>query len=197
MTEVTRVPLRPIAGGSLVKLWLGVLAAVLLAGGIAWAAMPKGVTVDTVTAGEGEGPQQGDVVFVRYSGMLEDGTVFDQSQPAQWPIPGLLPEGTPMLLEPDALIVGFYEGLLQTQKGGTYEIFIPAEKAYGAEPPEGAPIPPNADLTFNVEIVDFMPEAEARERFQAMEQMLMQAQGGEGGEGAGGAATPPAEGAPQ
>ena len=85
----------------------------------------------------------------------------------------------------------------QTQKGGTYEIFIPAEKAYGAEPPEGAPIPPNADLTFNVEIVDFMPEEEARQRFQAMEQMLMQAQGGEDGEGAGGAATPPAEGAPQ
>lgn len=182
MAEVTRVPLRPIAGGSLLKLWLGVLVAVLLAGGIAWAAMPKGVTVDTITAGEGESPQQGDVVFVRYSGRLENGDVFDASQPAQWPIPGLLPEGTPMLLEPDALIVGFYEGLLQTQKGGIYEIFIPSEKGYGAEPPEGAPIPPNADLIFNVEVVDFMPEEEARQQFQMMEQMLMQAQGEEGAE---------------
>ena len=36
MTEVTRVPILPIAKGSLTKLWLGVVAAVLLGAGIAW-----------------------------------------------------------------------------------------------------------------------------------------------------------------
>lgn len=197
MAEITRVPLRPIAGGSLLKLWFGVIVAVLLAGGIAWAAVPKGVSVEVLTAGEGEMPQPGDVVFVRYTGRLADGEVFDQSQPAQWPIPGALPDGTPLLLQEGAVIAGFYEGLLQTQRGGVYEIFIPAEKGYGAEPPPGSPIPANADLVFNVELVDFMPEEQAQQRFAMMQQMMLQAEGaGEGAPGApGGEAPPPA--APQ
>ena len=50
MTEITRVPLQPIKKGSLTKLWLGVLLAVLVAAGLAWAAMPRGLDVETVTA---------------------------------------------------------------------------------------------------------------------------------------------------
>ena len=51
MTEITRVPLQPIKKGSLTKLWLGVAVAVLLGAGLAWAAIPKGLDVETVTAG--------------------------------------------------------------------------------------------------------------------------------------------------
>lgn len=188
MAEVTRVPLRPIANGSLFKLWLGVIIAVLLAGGIAWAAVPKGVSVETLTAGEGDNPQDGDVVFVRYTGTLATGEVFEQTQAAQWPIPGILPDGTPLLLQEGAVIDGFYEGLLQAQRGGVYEIFIPAEDAYGANPPPGSDIPANADLTFNIELVDFMSEDEAQQRFGMMQQMLLQGEGaGEGASGAAGA----------
>ena len=64
MTEITRVPLQPIKKGSLTKLWLGVLLAVLVAAGLAWAAMPRGLDVEMVTAGSGDSPQLGDVVFV-------------------------------------------------------------------------------------------------------------------------------------
>lgn len=179
MTEVTRVPLRPIAKGSLTKLWLGVLLAVLVAGGLAWASMPKGLNVDTVTAGSGPMAKDGDVVFAKYVGKLDDGTVFDEYQPGGFP-PGLFPEGTPFLLEEGAVIPGFYKGLLQTQKGGKYVIEIPADEAYGATPPEGAPIPPNSDLTFEVEVVDIMAREDAERRMQAFQQMMQSQQGAEG-----------------
>ena len=190
MAEVTRVPLQPVAKGSMLKLWLGVLVAVLLAAGVAWAAMPKGVSLETISAGEGESPQMGDVVFVKYTGRLEDGTVFDQSQDRQWPVPGILPEGAALMLQEGALIPGFVEGLGRMQKGGTYELFIPAEQAYGAAPPPGSPIPANADLTFDIEVVDFMSEEEAQQRVQSM-MMQMQQMQGEGAPGEGTMEGPP------
>lgn len=194
MAEVTRVPLQPIAKGSLIKLWLGVLVAVLVAAGIAWAAMPKGVTVDTITAGEGPNPTAEDIVFLRYTGRLEDGTVFDQTQDGTWPVPGILPDGAALPLA--QMIPGFTEAVLQMQKGGVYEVFIPADKGYGEDVQEGSPIPPNSDLYFNIELVDFMAEEEAQQRYMAMMQVLQEAEGGEGAAGAGAVPAPQA-GPPQ
>lgn len=196
MAEVTRVPLQPIAKGSLIKLWLGVLLAVLLAAGIAYAAMPKGVTVEEITAGEGPNPGMNDVVFIHYTGTLADGTVFDQSQDFPLPVEGILPKGTPMPLE--GVVPGFAEALMQTQKGGKYKIFIPAEKGYGDDLPEDAPIPPGADLNFDVEVVDFMSREEAEQKVAMLRQIMMQQMQEQGGmpggpAGAPGApATPPA-----
>lgn len=188
MTEVTRVPIQPIAKGSLTKLWLGVAIAILLGAGLAWAAVPKGLNVETIVAGTGDFPQEGDMVFVKYKGMLaSNGEVFDESQDIPLPIEGVFPEGSPFPVEKDATIDGFYLGLQQMQKGGTYELFIPSDQAYGAEPPPGAPIPPNADLLFEIEVVDFM----SREMFDRNLSILQQAmQAGPGGLGGG------AEGAP-
>ncbi len=179
MTEVTRVPLQPIAKGSLVKLWLGVLAAVLVAAAIAWAAMPKGLTVDTITAGEGPNPTAEDVVFLRYTGKLEDGTVFDQTQEGGWPVPGILPDGAALPL--GQMIPGFTEAVVQMQKGGSYEVFIPAEKGYGEDVPADGPIPPNSDLYFDITLVDFMSEAEAQQKYMTMMQVLQEAQGAQEG----------------
>src|SRR5690606_30012713 len=123
-------------------------------------------------------PQESDVVFIHYVGKLEDGTVFDQSQDIPLPIEGILPEGTPMQLE--GVVPGFREAVLQMRKGGKYRVVIPSEKAYGTTPPPGAPIPPNADLVFEVELVDFMPLPEAERRFETLQMMMQQQQGGEG-----------------
>ena len=188
MTEITRVPLQPVAKGSLARLWLGVAGAVALAAGIAWLAMPPGVSVDTVTAGTGDSPQATDVVFVKYTGRLEDGTVFDQSQEAGWPIPGILPDGTALPL--DQMVPGFRDALMQMQKGGSYTVEIPSDLAYGATPPPGAPIPPNADIRFDVELVDFMTREEAEARYQRMVGMLQQMQGAPGAPGVPGAQAP-------
>jgi FKBP-type peptidyl-prolyl cis-trans isomerase FkpA len=183
MTEITRVPLRPVAKGTLTKLWLGVVVAILLGAGIAWAATPHGVEVETLAEGSGPHPGPDDVVFVKYTGKLADGKVFDESRELPFPTGGLLPEGMPMQVK--GVVPGFAEGLQQMQKGGKYRLKIPADKAYGANPPQGAPIPPNADLVFDVELIDFMTEAEAQRRFEALQQIMQmqqQQQGAKGGE---------------
>lgn len=175
MTEVTRVPLQPIAKGSLTKLWIGVIVAIAIAAGLAWYATPKGIEVEQLVAGSGDRPSMGEVVFVNYVGKLPGGEEFDRSPPSPFP-PGIVPAGTPMLLEEGKLIDGFIQGLLQMQKGGKYLLTIPAKLAYGDSPPPGSPIPKNADLTFEIELVDFMSREDAERRFMMLQQMMMQQQ---------------------
>lgn len=195
MTEVTRVPLQPIAKGSLAKLWLGIAIGIVLGFGLAWLVVPKimatinGVKVETVQEGAGPNPTAQDVLFVHYKGKLEDGTVFDESQDVPLPVSGIFPEGSPLPL--DRMLPGFTEGALKMQKGGKYVMKIPAEQAYGASPPPGAPIPPNADLTFEVEVVDFMTQEDFQRRLQTLQQMMAMQQQQQGG-GAGQPAQPPA-----
>ncbi|AWW73911.1 peptidylprolyl isomerase [Erythrobacter sp. KY5] len=186
MAEITRVPLQPVAKGSLTKIWLGVVVALLVGAGLAFAAVPKGFSIDTLVAGEGPNPEQGDMVFVKYKGSLAStGEVFDESQDIPLPIEGVFPEGSPFPVEPDSTIEGFYQGLQQMQKGGKYELYIPSDMAYGAEPPPGAPIPPNADLVFEIEVVDIM----SREVFDRNLTILQRAM--QGGLGQGGPGGPP------
>src|SRR5688572_2379335 len=104
MTEVTRVPLQPIGRGSLPKLWLGVLLALLVGAGIAWAARVESVSVETLTAGSGPSPAATDVVLINYVGKLENGTEFDRGN------------RVPMSL--DQVVPGFAEGIAKMQKGG-------------------------------------------------------------------------------
>lgn len=193
MTEITRVPLQPIAKGALTKLWLGVAAAALAAGGLAWYTLPPSVELEVRKAGTGASPTKDDVVFIKYVGKLADGTVFDKSPDQPSPLPGLIPEGVPNLA--NGFVEGFNEGILKMQRGGKYTLSIPAAKAYGATPPPESPIPANADLVFEVELVDFMPRAEAEQRFQMFQQLAQQAQqkaaGGKGGQPGGPQGGPP------
>lgn len=192
MTEITRVPLQPIAKGSLTKLWLGIIVAVLIGAGLAWAAVPKGVTVDTLTSGTGPNPAKDDVIFVRYTGKLGDGTVFDQSQDVPLPLEGVFPKGSPLPLS--RMIPGFAEGAVKMQKGGKYKLFIPAKKGYGVEGQKDQQgtevIPPNSDLTFDVELVDYMSETDFQRRLQVLQQAMQMQQGGAAGQGA---PVPPAQ----
>ncbi len=182
MAEVTRVPLQPIAKGSLLKLWLGVLVAVLLAAGIAWAAQPKGLIVTELTAGAGDGdtPELTDVIFIDYVGKTTDGTEFDRSQPVPPPPPeiaaaigDLIPDG--QMMELASTVPGFQQALVQMERGGSYEVTIPARLAYGDNPPPGSPIEPNADLVFEITLHEFMNEAELQARSSQIEAALRQA----------------------
>ena len=176
MAEVTRVPLQPIEKGSLTKLWLAVIVAVLIGAGLAWLAMPKGIDLEVVA--EGTGPNHGptDVAFIKYVGKLEDGTEFDKSQDVALPIEGIFPEGNPLPL--DSVVPGFRDGLMKMQKGGKYKLFIPSELGYGAEPNPQSPIPPNADLYFDVELVDFMSAEDFQRRIAVLQQMMQQESAG-------------------
>jgi FKBP-type peptidyl-prolyl cis-trans isomerase FkpA len=162
MSTVTQVPLRPLKRGALAKLWLGIL--LLIAAGLllAWAGAGQtaGVRVKTLEAGSGPVIAATDGVLIEYEGKLEDGTVFDTSAgrgPAFFPVAGVVP--------------GFSQALQKMQKGGRYQFTLPAELAYGDTPPAGSPIPPGADLHFNVHVLEVAP----------MEAIMRGAQGGGGG----------------
>ncbi|WP_374531414.1 FKBP-type peptidyl-prolyl cis-trans isomerase [Novosphingobium sp.] len=174
MTEITRVPLQPIAKGALGKLWIGVAAAALAAAGLAYTTLPPSVDVETIKAGTGASPTIEDVALINYKGMLPDGKVFDQGQQAVFPLEGVIP--------------GFTKALEQMQRGGKYKVKIPAKLAYGDR--QAGEIPPNTDLTFEIELIDFKSRAE----IEMMQQMQQQMQGGQGIPGMEGAA-PGAEGA--
>ncbi len=173
MTEITRVPLQPIGKGSLTRLWLGVLVAVLLAAGLAWLAAPSfkalanGVTIETLEEGEGGNPGPTDFALVNYRGTLPDGTVFDEGQQTPMPVNQVVP--------------GFSTALQAMQAGGRYRVQIPADQAYGEA--GGGPIPPNTDLTFEVDLIEFRTRDEVMQmqqqmmQQQMMQQMMQQGQG--------------------
>lgn len=179
MTEITRVPLQPIARGSLTKLWLGIAVVALLAGGVAYAALPASVDVDTLRAGTGASPTAQDVALINYKGTLPDGKVFDEGKQAVMPLNEVVP--------------GFTKALEQMQRGGKYKAHIPYELAYGAE--GRGPIPPKTDLDFEIELLDFKSRAEIEQQQRIMQQLQQMQMGGGGAQVAPGA--PGAAAAPQ
>ena len=178
MTEITRVPLQPVGQGAVTKLWLGVVAAVALGAGLAWATVPASVKVTTLVAGSGPSPTVADLALINYKGTLPDGKVFDQQKNAVLPLEGVVP--------------GFTKALEQMQRGGKYKVHIPSELGYGEK--GAGPIPANTDLDFEIELIDFRNRAEI-ERQQQMMQQLQQRMGGALPPGAPGAPAPQA--APQ
>lgn len=170
MTEITRVPLLPIAKGSLAKLWIGAIVAIAAGAALAWFAMPSMVSVKTIKAGEGPSPTLSDVAIIKYKGMLKDGTVFDQQEQAPMPLQGVIP--------------GFSKALMQMQAGGKYRIVIPAKLGYGDR--QVGPIPANSDLTFDIELHEFMPMEQFQQRMAMMRQMQQMQQGQQGQQGRGG-----------
>ncbi|TDB68774.1 FKBP-type peptidyl-prolyl cis-trans isomerase [Arundinibacter roseus] len=101
------------------------------------------------TPGSGATPAQGDVVKVHYTGKLLDGKVFDSSigNPQTGGKPIDFQVGVGMV------IPGWEEGIMSMRKGEKRTLIIPSGLAYGSE--GSGPIPANAVLLFDVELVDF------------------------------------------
>ena len=79
-------------------------------------------------------------VSVAYIGTLEDGRVFDQSNGATFSLTRVIP--------------GFRDGMIGMAIGETRTFDVAPEDGYGANPPQGSIIPPNATLTFEVTVLD-------------------------------------------
>lgn len=95
--------------------------------------------------GTGDSPKVGDMVKVHYTGKLLDGTKFDSSVDRGNPIDFPVGQGR--------VIKGWDEALLTMKKGEKRVLIIPASLGYG--PSGRGPIPPNATMVFNVELIDF------------------------------------------
>jgi FKBP-type peptidyl-prolyl cis-trans isomerase len=104
---------------------------------------PDGLKIDFVAPGEATA-KNGDIVWVHYTGKLENGTVFDTSLERHEPIQFQLGKG--------GVIKGWDEGILGMKIGEKRKLTIPSELGYGAagSPPK---IPANATLIFDVELI--------------------------------------------
>ena len=126
--------------------------------------LPSGLKILQLEESDGEKPKTGQKVNVYYAGYLEDGTLFDSNKEETATMYNKFDQRrkqgggynpTPMDYSPDAqLIAGFKEGLQQMKVGEKVRLFIPSHLGYG--PQGGGPIPPNADLIFDLEITDIV-----------------------------------------
>lgn len=94
--------------------------------------------------GTGESPTNGQRVTVHYTGRLKDGTKFDSSVDRGQPFTFTIGVGQ--------VIKGWDEGVATMKVGGQRQLIIPASLGYG-DRGAGNVIPPNAELTFDVELL--------------------------------------------
>jgi FKBP-type peptidyl-prolyl cis-trans isomerase len=99
-----------------------------------------GLTYTVIKPGKGEKPGANAKVNVNYRGMLKsDGSEFDAGKATKFKVGGVIP--------------GFAQGLQLMQPGGKYRLCIPAALGYGES--GTGPIPANADLVFEVDLISF------------------------------------------
>jgi peptidylprolyl isomerase len=110
--------------------------------------LPSGLQYIEIERGNGPAPRPGELVSVHYRGTLEDGTEFDNSYTRGEPINFPLGRGM--------VIPGWEEGIALMNVGTKARLVIPPALAYG-EQGAGGVIPPNATLTFDVELVAILP----------------------------------------
>lgn len=108
----------------------------------------SGLKYVILKSGTGPLTQKGEIVKVHYTGTLADGTKFDSSYDRNEPISFLLGRGQ--------VIPGWDEGIALLHVGDKARLVIPPDLAYGASGAGGV-IPPNATLTFEVELVSTEP----------------------------------------
>ncbi len=113
--------------------------------------LASGLQYKVSKTGDGKRPTLDDTVVVQYRGALIDGTEFDSSykrkQPATIPLQGV--------------IKGWGEALQLMPVGSKWQLFVPANLAYGERGAPRAKIGPNSTLIFEVELTEIKPPASA------------------------------------
>ncbi len=125
--------------------------------------LASGLRMITTEKGSGVKPKTGSQVFIDYAGFLEDGSLFGTSVLSTAKRFNMYDERyeqsnkyhpfSRIYSKKAQLIPGFREGMLNMDYGEKAILFIPSHLAYG-EKGAGNVIPPNADLVFEVQIID-------------------------------------------
>jgi FKBP-type peptidyl-prolyl cis-trans isomerase FklB len=104
--------------------------------------LPDGLQYKVIADGTGEMPGDNDIVMMNYRGTFVDGTEFGSS--AQ--------DGKPLQVSANRVFRGWKEALKLMKTGSKWQLFIPAELAYGQNglPPR---IQPDATLLIEVELL--------------------------------------------
>ena len=110
--------------------------------------LPSGLQYKVLKQGDGPKPTAADTVTCNYRGTLLDGKEFDSSykrgQPASFPVGGV--------------IKGWTEALQLMPVGSKYQLFIPADLAYG-DRQAGPDITPGSTLIFEVELLSIQAKS--------------------------------------
>ncbi len=101
----------------------------------------SGLVYLALKEGTGASPSATDVVKVHYRGTFPGGKEFDSS----------LARGKPAEFPLNRVIKCWTEGVQRMKVGGKSKLTCPAAIAYGSA--GGGPIPPNATLHFDVELL--------------------------------------------
>lgn len=109
--------------------------------------MQDEVKITDVTEGSGKAAERGALITVHYRGYLEDGSEFDSSYKNNAPFQ--------IVLSNKRVIQGWILGLKGMKEGGKRKLWVPASLAYG-ERQIGNMIPPNANLTFEIELLEVL-----------------------------------------
>ena len=106
---------------------------------------PTGLEYWDLKVGSGTTAVKGKSVSVHYTGWLTSGKKFDSSVDRNQPFGFTLGAGQ--------VIPGWDQGVAGMKVGGKRQLRIPADLGYGARGTPGGPIPPNATLIFDVELL--------------------------------------------
>lgn len=104
--------------------------------------LPSGLQYKVLKEGTGASPRSEDQVTTHYRGTLIDGTEFDSSYSRK----------TPANFGVGQVIKGWQEALPLMKVGSKWQLYIPANLAYG-EQGAGGVIGPNAALIFDIELL--------------------------------------------
>lgn len=163
--SVTAVPLRPITRGALAWLWAALAGLALVGVGVALfttrhisppaglfltrnarqpgvVETPSGLQYRVIRAGTGARPTPSDIVLIKYVLKLTDGTLIDRGGPVPMDVANTVP--------------GFAEALTLMPQGSIYRVWVPPALGYGKGT---GPIPPNAVLVFDIDLLAAMPRS--------------------------------------
>ncbi len=110
--------------------------------------LPDGLQYKILKEGTGPKPTASDTVSCNYRGTLLNGKEFDASSK----------HGGPISFPVGGVIKGWTEALQLMPVGSKWQLFIPADLAYGDHPPQGGDLGPGDTLVFEVELVSIVEQ---------------------------------------